>query len=238
MENPLQAGYPASVKTDACLGFSVMAYQSRGIAHGHCEAYLSTLVRIEGRLSKGLRQDVKVCRCPCCTQATHVAMPPAYSLGLLDGLEQSGIRLWAEFGSWAPRRLAAMEYSMRYIDCHPLPTRWGWAAKAPDFKAPYLFLRRAPGSEPVAVPTIAHAKVRNIAPPTPGNNKEAPEAIQGRPTQDVRPEVQQTLNQRHERRNRERCAYGQEEQRNEVSSFGGPSLSFSRLLRSLCGRLP
>ena len=30
-----------------------MAYQSWGVAYDHCEAYLSTLVRIEGRLSKG-----------------------------------------------------------------------------------------------------------------------------------------------------------------------------------------
>ena len=51
--NPLQMGYPASVNTDSRLGFSVAAYQSWGIAHDHCEAYRSTLVRIEGRLSKG-----------------------------------------------------------------------------------------------------------------------------------------------------------------------------------------
>ena len=45
----------------------------------------------------------------------------------------------------------------------------------------------------MAVPTIAQTKARNIAPPTPDKNKEAPKAIQDRPTPDVRPGVQQTL---------------------------------------------
>ena len=53
LDNPLQMGYPASVNTDACLVSSVIAFQSGDIAHGHCKAYLSTLARIEGRLSKG-----------------------------------------------------------------------------------------------------------------------------------------------------------------------------------------
>ena len=51
-------------------------------------------------------------------------------LGPIDGLKQTGIRLRAEFGPWAPRRLAATEYSVRYIDCYPPPTGWDWAAKA------------------------------------------------------------------------------------------------------------
>ena len=73
----------------------------------------------------------------------------------MDGLKHTGFRLWAEFGPRAPRRLAAMEYSIRYIDCHPLPTGWGRAAKALDFKAPDPFIRGVPGGEPVVVPTSA-----------------------------------------------------------------------------------
>ena len=34
-ENPDQAGYPASMNTDACLGYSVTGYQSRDVAWGH-----------------------------------------------------------------------------------------------------------------------------------------------------------------------------------------------------------
>ena len=70
--NPLQMGYPAPRNTDACLGLSVMAYQSWATARGHCEAFLSTLSRIEGRQSKGragekagnLCQRAKVGYCP------------------------------------------------------------------------------------------------------------------------------------------------------------------------------
>ena len=39
LENPLQVDYPASMNTDACLGFPVMAYQKWDIARGHCEAF-------------------------------------------------------------------------------------------------------------------------------------------------------------------------------------------------------
>ena len=96
----LQMGYPASMNTDACLGISVMAHQSWGIVYGHCEAWQSTFVRIEGRLSKGrdrqadgLCQRANVCYSPGCACATHVAGPPPYSLGPLDSLERTGIRL-------------------------------------------------------------------------------------------------------------------------------------------------
>ena len=117
-----------------------MAYQSWDIACGHCESRQLALVRIEGRLSVGhggtaggFSQTAKVGFCPCCVQATRVAITPPYSLAPLDGLKQMGIRLCAEFGPWAPRRLAAMEYAMRYIERCPLPKGWDWAAKALDF---------------------------------------------------------------------------------------------------------
>ena len=82
---------------------------------------------------------------------------------------------------------------MRYIDYHPLPTGCDWAAKALDIKAPDPFILGVPGGEPVVAPTIAQTKAQNIASPMPGSNREVPKAIQDRPTQDVRPEVQQTL---------------------------------------------
>ena len=97
----------------------------------------------------------KVGYCPCCTRATHVAIPPPYPLGPYGGLKHTGIRLRAEFDPWAPRRPAATEYSMRYIDCYPLPAGRDWAAKAFDFKAPGPCIRGVPGGEPVVIPTIA-----------------------------------------------------------------------------------
>ena len=115
---------------DACFGHSVMGYQSWDVVYDHCDDWRTTIVRLEGRLSKGndanakdnLCQKVKVRYCPCCARATHVAVPPPYALGELDPLKLQGARLWAEFGPWAPRRLAAIEYSMRYITCYPRPT--------------------------------------------------------------------------------------------------------------------
>ena len=128
------------MNTDDCPGYSVMEYQSWDVVYDHCEAWKSTLVRLEGRLSKGhegkakdgLCQKAKVGYCPCCTQATHVAIPPAYTLAALDPLKQLAIRLWTAFGPWAPRRLAAID-SLCYINSYPLPTGWDWAAKALDF---------------------------------------------------------------------------------------------------------
>ena len=87
-----------------------------------------------------------------------------------------------------------MEYSIRYIDCYPLPTAWDWAAKDLAFKDPDPCIRNAPGGEQVVVPTNAETKARNIALQTPGNNKEEPKAIHDRTTQDGYPEVQQNLN--------------------------------------------
>ena len=101
-------------------------------------------MRLEGRLSQGREAKVKdgLCRkakvgyCPCCTQASHVAIPPSYTIGAMCPLKRMGVRLWTALGPWAPRRLAATDYFMRYINCYPLPTGWDRAAEAPDFSAP------------------------------------------------------------------------------------------------------
>ena len=96
-------------------------------------------------------------------RASHVAIPPSYHLGPFDGFKRTGIRLWAEFGPRAPRRLAAIEYSTRYIDCFPLPTGRDWAAQALDFEAPGPFIRGVPGGGPVVIPAIAQSKAQYIA---------------------------------------------------------------------------
>ena len=81
--NSSQIGYPATMNTDACLGYSVMGHRSCDVVYDRCEAWMSILVRLEGRLSKGhvteatdgLCQKAKVGYCPCCTRAAHVAIP-------------------------------------------------------------------------------------------------------------------------------------------------------------------
>ena len=72
-----------------------------------------------------------------------------------------GLRLWAAFGPWAPRRLAATDYSTRYINNYHLPTGWDWAAKALDFSAPAAIMRGIPGEEPIVIQTTALASAAN-----------------------------------------------------------------------------
>ena len=140
-----------------------MGYQSWDVVFDHCEAWKWILVRLEGRLPKGRDSNVKggICQkakagyCPCCTRATHVAIPQPYTLGAVDPLKQMGIRLWSAFGPWAARRLAAIDYSMKYINCYPPPPGWDWAAKALDIQAPEPILRGIPGGGPIVIRTIA-----------------------------------------------------------------------------------
>ena len=90
-----------------------------------------------------------------------MAIPPAYTIGALDPLRQMGIRLWAALGPWAPRRIAETDYFMRYINSYTPPTRWGWAATAPDFSAPEPILRGIPGGEPTGIQTVARTQSSN-----------------------------------------------------------------------------
>ena len=135
LRHPRQARYLALMNTGASPGFCVMAYQAREVAYGSCEARKCNRVRPEGSLSEArdaargsLTQRDKVGYCPCCVRATHVAIPGAYPLGPYRGVEYTGIRLWAESGPWAPWRLAAIDYPMRFIDCFPHPAGRDWAA--------------------------------------------------------------------------------------------------------------
>ena len=79
----------------------------------------------------------------------------------MDPLKQMGIRLWTAFGAWAPRRLAAIDYSMRYINSYPLPTGWDWAAKALDFSAPEPIIRGIPGGATIVIRTIDQTNAAN-----------------------------------------------------------------------------
>ena len=90
-----------------------------------------------------------------------MATPPAYAVGELGPLKLMETCLWAAFGPWAPRRLAAIDYSMRYINNYPLPTGWDWAAKALDFSAPEPVIRGIPVGEPLVIRAIAHTHAAN-----------------------------------------------------------------------------
>ena len=51
--NPEQLGYPGTVNSDACLGFSVYAYQSAEVLFDSAQTRDDVLVRLEGLRCKG-----------------------------------------------------------------------------------------------------------------------------------------------------------------------------------------
>ena len=57
-----QLGFPASMQTDACLGFCVMGRQSWDTARDHCDVFPYILIRIVGPVAKG--RDRRQKRCP------------------------------------------------------------------------------------------------------------------------------------------------------------------------------
>ena len=82
---PGQAGYPAPMDTEACLGYSTMGYQSAELAIQSCEARRSLPVRREGQATCGhgagqkkLDQRAEVGFRLCCTALSFVAVPPTY----------------------------------------------------------------------------------------------------------------------------------------------------------------
>ena len=164
LQNPDQVGYPGTVNTDACFGFSLMAYQSPEILSDIVEARHSALVRLMGPVSKGHdspksspAQRGEVGSCPYCVSCTHVAIPGTFTLGPYDALKHTGLRLWAESGPWAPRRLAAIDYVLSYNGHMPLPTGWDWAANSLESAPPLVLVCGAPRRAPLPIPTVTEA---------------------------------------------------------------------------------
>ena len=103
--------------TDACLGFCWIGYQSSEVAGHHCDAFRNILIRMKVAIAKGhdaskqnSAQKAKVGHCPCCTKATHIALPPTYPLGERSAKKGRGMSLRPEecrFGRMAEHRLAA-----------------------------------------------------------------------------------------------------------------------------------
>ena len=65
--------------------------------------------------------------CPCCVPATHAAVPGTLPLGHYGALKHTGLRLWADGGPWAPRRLAAIDYVLRFNGRMPPPPASSWS---------------------------------------------------------------------------------------------------------------
>ena len=62
LENPNQKGYPGTVNADACLGFSVYAYQSAEVLFGPLGTRDDVLVRLEGLRRKGRNDKHNACQ--------------------------------------------------------------------------------------------------------------------------------------------------------------------------------
>ena len=124
---------PGSDGPGASLSFSHMAPRSAHVAMNLCEAGEFLPIRFVGTASRtrtAPRQDAaqraKAGYCPCCTQATRVAIPPLYAMGDFDSLKSRGVDLWEAYGSRAPRRLSAGGDARSYGQ---LSENWDWAAK-------------------------------------------------------------------------------------------------------------
>ena len=109
-----QIGVPPGMSTNASLGFLRMAYQSAIAAMSKREAEIFALIRLEGAAPRphtapmtDISRRAKAGFCPCCTQATNVTSPPAYSMGELSRLKSRGLDLREAHGPWAPRRVAS-----------------------------------------------------------------------------------------------------------------------------------
>ena len=124
------------------------------MAHGTYEAGNFNLIRLVGPASEGheamdqLAQKAKVGVCPCCVKATHIAEPPSSKLGAYGELENSGMRISADDGPWAGRRLAAVQ---RVLDSNgsPLSLERVWAAHALECVPPSALIRYIDRGVPV-----------------------------------------------------------------------------------------
>ena len=137
LQAPRQVGIPATLNTDANLGFAFYAYQSASVALPSGETHRRILLRVEGKASRGGSgqglQRAKVGYCPCCSIVTHIAVPPSYDAGPFDEAKCTSTSLWQQWGPWASRYLAAHHYYNAY---GALSHHWDWAAHTLDIATP------------------------------------------------------------------------------------------------------
>ena len=98
LQAPGQVGLPGSQTTDAHLGFACYTYQSSSIALMDEETHRNILMRMVGSASQGgvgeKSQKAKVGFCTCCSQVTHIAVPPNNAAGEYVNAKYLGLKLW------------------------------------------------------------------------------------------------------------------------------------------------
>ena len=92
--------FPPGITAGAQLGYSVMTYQSVEILSESCVGDGSIFVRLEGHsgAKNELARRAKVGFCPCCSQATHSAVPSRYEVGGFPSDRAHGLQLLREHG--------------------------------------------------------------------------------------------------------------------------------------------
>ena len=202
------------------------------------EAYQSTIVRIEGlpprAMMARLTDSVKKPK-----SATVFAAPGPLARQILRSFPWGPLMVSNKLGSAYGlnvahgRRDASRRRSTQCAIFGSIPSqRVGVGRPTLDFKAPGPCIRGAPGGEPVATPTIAQTKARNISFPMPGNNKEVPKAIIDRTTLGANTGAQQTSNKGSKGMSRKDANWDQRGKRADFRLFGWkapPSPSFSGL---------
>lgn len=108
-----QVGFPPVISTDASPGYSATAYQSSNILFGNLEGGNIALV-LEGTTSRchnggktELARRATVRDCPCCTAATHVAIPAPYEAGEFSNEGDRALEFRKNLGPWVDRRHVA-----------------------------------------------------------------------------------------------------------------------------------
>ena len=142
---PGQEGNPPIATSDAPIGLPSIGFPSAEVAFSSRDAYGCALVRLACATPSGHRgsrrehaQRAKVGCCACCTSASHVAPLPSCTLRDYDDVQAKGVALWAEFGHWAPPRLAATQYAKTF---RFLPQGWDWEADSLSMEVPDPLMR-------------------------------------------------------------------------------------------------
>lgn len=126
---PGHVGLPPTMNADAASGSSRMAYQSASVAMNLCESEKFALVRLAGATSRAhsanrteIAQRARAGCCPCCSRATHVALPPAYALDEFRNLKVRGLSAGNFRAPTWDKRLAHSKTWDRAAATHAKPT--------------------------------------------------------------------------------------------------------------------
>ena len=111
-----------------------------------------------------LARRAKVASCPCCTMATHSALPPTYAPGAFNFLAACVLDSWEIGGPWAPRRSAARQFARTYVSS---PKGRDWAAQSLFLSVPEPFCLANPPKDPMRAHVLTPLRVPKHSPPSP-----------------------------------------------------------------------